>query len=318
MLAWILNACTQQRQTTGRAGLNVTNSNHGTTVGILYCGDMGSALGRLLSESGMRVITTCQGRSRATEEQARASGIEILSKLDDVVAQSDFVFSCVLPAAAFDVAQQYARCHQKSNSNSVFVEANAIGSDTLAQIERVMGEQDVSLVDAAIHGVARQLRDIGVLYVSGSRARAVAQICQGSLRVCWLGEQVGSASRMKLIMSGISKTLAAMFLEIGVLADRNDMLESFLDNCRYFYPGIMTAMERILPTYPRHAARRAIEIREIEKLAEASRLRLGINHEACELLKLVASVDWDRQHLGSSVDIRTIIRSVGAVCEPEN
>ena len=47
----------------------LANSNSAKTVGILYCGEMGSAFGKLLRKGGVRVITTCQGRSRATEEQ---------------------------------------------------------------------------------------------------------------------------------------------------------------------------------------------------------------------------------------------------------
>ena len=290
---------------------------HGTTVGILYCGDMGSALGRLFRKDGLRVVTTCQGRSNSTEEQARLSGIEIFPELDDVIAQSHLVFSLVLPEAAVDVAQQYAARHEMRPKNSVFVDANTIGLEKLEQIERLMSERSIPLVDAAIHGTANRLEDIGVLYISGPRARSVEEICRAVLRVNWLGEQIGSASRMKLIMSGMAKTLAAMFLEIGVLAERADMLEPFLQNCHHFYPGIMTAIGRTLPTYPRHAARRVGEIRDIEHMAQGSQLRLGMTHEAGELIKLVASVDWDLVDLGSPIDIRTIIRSVAKVCQLE-
>lgn len=286
---------------------------HGITVGILYCGDMGSAVGRLLCKAGLRVVTTCQGRSRTTREQARSSGIEILPRFDEVVAQSHVVFSTVLPIAAVDLAQKYAAFHQTHSKNSVFVEANSIGLDKLEQIERLMAEHNISLVDAAIHGTANRLEDIGVLYVSGPMARYIEEICQSVWRVNWLGEQIGSASRIKLIMSGISKTLAAMFLDIGVLAERADLFEPFLQSCHHFYPGIMTAIERMLPTYPRHAARRVSEIKDIEQMAREYRLRLYMTHEAGELLKLVPRVDWSRVDPGSLTDIHTIIQMVEEV-----
>ena len=104
-----------------------------------------------------------------------------------------------------------------------------------------------------------------------------------------------------------------MFLEVGVLAERADLLEPFLDNCYHFYPGIMTVIERILPTLPRHAARRVSEISDIEHIAQGFQMRLGMTHEAGEVVKLVASIDWDRVDLGSPIDIRTIIRSVAEV-----
>jgi 3-hydroxyisobutyrate dehydrogenase-like beta-hydroxyacid dehydrogenase len=298
--------------------LKATSSNPGTTVGILYCGDMGSAFGKLLRKGGLRVVTTCEGRSRVTREQALASGIEILPRLDDVVAQSHIVFSIVLPSAAVDVARQYISCHQMRRQDSIFVEANAIGFETLEQIDRLMVDHNIPLVDAAIHGVAHRLQDLGVLYLSGPSARRVEAICRGLLRVNWLGVDIGSASRMKLLMSAISKGLVALFLEVGALAERADILESFLDSCQQFYPDFMTVIERILPSYPRHAARRAGDIREIEQMAHTLDLRAGMTHEAGELIQLIASLHWDQKELRSPVDIRTIIQSVAKACPPQN
>jgi 3-hydroxyisobutyrate dehydrogenase-like beta-hydroxyacid dehydrogenase len=292
-------------------------SNSATTVGILYCGEMGSTFGKLLRKGGLRVITTCQGRSRATEERARSAGIEILPRLDDVVAQSHFVFSIVLPSAAVDVARQYIGCHRMRPQDSIFVEANAIGLQTLEQIERLMAEQNIPLVDAAIHGVTR-LQDLGVLYISGPKAESVEAFFRGLLRVNCLGAQIGSASRMKLLMLVISNGLNALFLEAGALAERADMLESFLESCQQLYPGVTTIIERMLPTYPRHAARRAGDIREIEQLAHTLDLRVGMTHEAGELIQLIASLPWDQKELRSPVDIRRIIQSVARACPPEN
>lgn len=286
------------------------NSNATTTVGILYCGEMGSALGKLLHKSGLRVITTCEGRSRATEEQARSSGIEILPRLVDVVAQSHLVFSLVLPSVAIDVARQYISCHQMRPKDSIYIDANSIGLETLEQIDRLMVEQNIPLVDAAIHGVAHRLEDLGVLYISGPKAGSVEAICRDILRVNRMGVQMGSASRMKLLMSGISKGLVALFLEVGVVAERAHMSECFLESCHYFYPSLMTVIERLLITYPRHAARRVGEIQNIEQLGRALHLRLGMIHEAGDLMQHISKVPWDQGELGTSDDIRKIIQAV--------
>jgi hypothetical protein len=119
-------------------------------------------------------------------------------------------------------------------------------------------------------------------------------------------------------MSGISKGLVALFLEIGALAERADMSESFLESCRHFYPSLMTVIERVLITYPRHAARRVGEIQDIEQMGRALDLRLGMTHEAGELIQLIASLHWDQVELGSPADIRTIIQSVAKACPPKN
>lgn len=288
------------------------------TVGILYCGEMGSAFGKLLLKGGMRVITTCQGRSSATEERARSSGIEILPSVADVVAQSHFVFSLVLPSAAVDVARQYISCHPTRPSDSVYIEANSIGLEALEQIDRLMAEQNIPLVDAAFNGVAHRLEDLGLLHISGPEAGRIEAICRGLVRVNWLGAQIGSASRLKLLMSGVAKGLVALFLEVGVLAEQADMSESFLETCHQFYPALMTIIERVLVTYPRHAARRADEIRDIEQMGRAFHLRLGMTHEAGDLIQLMASIPWEQVELKSPTDVRKIIQAVAKACLVES
>ncbi len=294
-----------------------TMPNPETTVGILYCGDMGSAFGKLLREGGLRVVTTCEGRSRATQEQAQASGFEILPSLDDVVAQSHFVFSLVLPSAAVDVAQQYLSRHQMRPEGSVFVEANSIGLDTLCEIERLMAARNVPLVDATFNGSAHRLQDHAVLHLSGPEAQSVASICKDLVRVNLLGARVGSASLTKLMMSVLAKGLAGLFLEVGVLAERAEMLESFLGSCRLFYPDILAAAERMLPTYPRHAARRLGEMRDIEQLGRAYRLKLGMTHEAGGWIRRIAGIPWVEKMLKGPADMPTVIKFVEKACSIE-
>ena len=295
-----------------------TRPNSETTVGILYCGDMGSAVGKLLREAGLRVVTTCEGRSRATQEQALKSGVEILPSFDEVVARSHYVFSLVLPSAAIDVAKQYTSSCQVRPQGSVFVEANAIGLETLAEIERLMAAENIPLVDATIHGVAQRLEDVAVLHVSGPQAKNVEELFQGRMRVNWLGTRVGSASLMKQLMSAISKSLPSLFLEVGALAERADMLGPFLESCRQFYPSLMTVIERTLPTYSRHAARRAAEVEEIEQLGRTYQLWPGMIHEAGRWIQLMASMPWEQMNLQAPADVRTIIHCVAKACPPEN
>ncbi len=295
-----------------------TNSSAKTTIGILYCGDMGSAFAKLLHNGGLRVVTTCEGRSRTTQEQALASGVEILPSLNDVVAQSHVVFSIVLPSAAVDVARQYAGRHSVRPRDSVFIDANSIGMETIAEIERLMSGLNIPLVYASFHGLAHRLEDLSVLHVSGPEARSVEALCQDLLRVSWLGERIGSASVMKQLMSAISKGLAGLFTEVGVVAEKADMLEPFLRNCQSFYPDLMTIIERILPTYPRHAARRLGELREIEQSGRSFQLRLGMAHEAGRWVQLISSLQWEQLNGGCSYNVPTIIRSVANACPHEN
>jgi regulator of RNase E activity RraA/3-hydroxyisobutyrate dehydrogenase-like beta-hydroxyacid dehydrogenase len=288
----------------------MANSTATLTAGILYCGELGSAFGKLLRKSGLRVVTTCQGRSAATEGRALAAGIEILPALADVVAQSHFVFSFVLPSVAVDVAREYLHYSHLRPKGSIFIEGNSIGVQAMEQIERLIAEQGIPLVDATINGGASKLEELGVMHLSGPQTGKVAAICHQLLRVNLLSEDIGSASQLKLLMSGIAKGLPALFLEISALAERAGMLEEFLQSCGQFYPGLMKIIDRTLITYPRHASRRVGEIADIEEMGRDLRIRLGMTHEACELTRLAAGLDWQQVESCSAADIRMILQFV--------
>lgn len=280
-----------------------------TTVGILYCGDMGSAVGRLLRAAGFRVVTTCEGRSVSTARQAESLPVEILPTLDDVVAQSDIVFSVVLPSAAVDVARQYASRRALCPARSLFVEANTIGMKTLTEIGEAMATADLEWIDAGIHGTASQLAKLGVVYVSGPDSALVGSLCnQTVLPVVKLGDAIGMASSMKLLMAGMSKSTAAAFFEIGALAEHLGLLDAFLESYAQFYPDVMHGIHRTLPTYPQHAARRVGDVRNLEECAEAISLRLPLMHEVGNLMERLTNVKWDPD-TASQKDVASIIRS---------
>jgi hypothetical protein len=53
-------------------------------------------------------------------------------------------------------------------------------------------------------------------------------------------------------------------------------------------------------------------------MGRALDLRLGMTHEAGELIQLIASLDWDQVELESPAAIRMIIQSVAKACPPKN
>ncbi len=294
------------------------NAKRSSVVGILYCGDLGSAVARLLRRSGVRVVTTCADRSGRTRERAAECDIEILSSLDDVVRESDLVISLVLPTAAIDVARQFADRSHLCPESTVFVDANSTGLEVVSEIEQMLVGQNIDFVDATIHGGAARLEQIGVMYVSGRTANKVETIFRNILQVRWLGDQIGMATRMKLLLAGFSKSLNALFLEIVGLSHNAGMMEQFLEGCRHFYPGVMTAIERMLPTYPQHAARRVGELQYIQSLADTCQARHGMIDAAAELLQMLSVVKWDGQRLSATpADIPEIVRQAAQACHPQ-
>ncbi|MBC8353576.1 MAG: NAD(P)-dependent oxidoreductase [Planctomycetes bacterium] len=282
------------------------------TVGVLYCGDLGAALARTLTEAGIRVVTTCEGRTRQTQERAEAAEIEILPTLDAVVSTADVVVSLVLPNAAEQVARQYADRQHLCPRESLFIDANSVDLQTISAIQTILEKANIRFVDAAIHGGAKTLKQLGVMYLSGRDADDARAIFGSAVRAHSLGDQIGQATRMKLLMAGLSKSLNLLFLEIAILAHEAEMSDQFLSESRAFYPGLMTAIERMLPTYPQHASRRVMELRSIEEMARSIGAPHQIVHSARGLLQAVAGAWEDELRATSVLDISQIIAIAAA------
>jgi len=282
------------------------------TVGILYPGDMGSSLGKLLAEQGFPVVTTLEGRSLRSRRLCEAAGLKALDTLREVVQSSTVVFSVVPPAAAREVAEQYCAIAHLAPTSAVYIDANPVSPAGVVEIAELVKGAGIGFVDGALHGVAAQLRTLGTLYLSGDRAEELARRFAPCLRVKYLGNQAGLASAVKMMLGGMSKGLIALFLEMALLAEEVGVRDELLDCYRHFYPGVMTAVERILPTYPRHAARRADEMRELESTMLAFGLEPCLVSGTRRLIDAVAQAGLTENGSKDAASVTDIVKALHA------
>ena len=146
------------------------------TVGVLYPGDLGSTLGKLLAAHGVRVVTTLRDRERRTAERCRDSGIIVLDSLAAVARESHVVLSLVPPNAASDLAKAYCQVAPLAPPSALFVDANSIGPELAAELAAKLADCGHDFVDGAINGLASKISTGGTLFLSGSRAPEVAKL----------------------------------------------------------------------------------------------------------------------------------------------
>jgi 3-hydroxyisobutyrate dehydrogenase-like beta-hydroxyacid dehydrogenase len=285
--------------------------NADTTVAVLYPGDMGMALAAALRAKGFRVATTLAGRSQRTADNCRAGGIVVLDSFAEVVRQSQIVISCVLPEAAPDIVAQYCAHAHLAPGGAVFVEANSIGPEAVRALAGKLARCGIDFVDAAINGLAANLMSAGTVFLSGGRANEVARLFEAAFCVRVLGEQPGRASAMKMLLSGVSKGICALFLELAVFARRQGMSPEFLRELARIYPGIADVINRILPTYARHAQRRATEMNELEQTMRSAGLEPCVVESVRRLHEaLAAAVDTSAG--AGSPSVETIVEHLAA------
>jgi 3-hydroxyisobutyrate dehydrogenase-like beta-hydroxyacid dehydrogenase len=234
-------------------------------VAVLYPGELGVAFAAMLQARGMRVVTTLADRRESTSRRCREGGIEVLATLEQVVEQANVVISLVPPAAAEDVVDAYCKLIHLAPPGALFVDANSIGPEMAANLATKVEACGVGFVDAAINGLAKNLRTSGTLYLSGARASEVASLVGDGMRMRMLPGGAGRASAMKMLLAGLSKGICALYTELALLAQRQEMQGEFAEAISKIYPGISALVERMLPTYALHAARRVTEMQELEQ-----------------------------------------------------
>jgi 3-hydroxyisobutyrate dehydrogenase-like beta-hydroxyacid dehydrogenase len=277
------------------------------SIGCLYTGELGAAVATRLVAAGSDVVTTCEGRSSDTCGRAAAIGLPVLPSVAAVVERSDLIVSFVPVEAALEVARHVAVA-AGDRSDFVFVDANSIGPDTVGAIATTLDRAGIAFVDAAIHGLASRLAADGTMYVSGIGAEDIARHFAPAVNVRHVGSAPGTASMLKMLLGGVSKGVVALFLEMALVARESELLDEFLPACEQYYPGVMTAIDRLLPTVPRHARRRSQEMSELEDAVRGLGMRPGFPTAAKNLLAAidVASVAPE------DTEIATIIEAIAA------
>ncbi len=221
---------------------------------------MGTALADVFRRNGCRVVTSVHNRSERTKRLVQDAGIETLPSVQDVVRESSILLSTTPPQCAVDVAKEIvgmAPCE-----GTLFVDANSVAPRTIQAVEHLVSTAGLQMVDMAIRGLAGSLLQRGAIYLSGHEAARVEPLLY-PIETEHLGAEVGSASRLKMLMGGLSKGIATLVMELGVGAERAGILDRFLEGLQRYYPDVSSAMDSVLPTYPLHAGRRAHELQEV-------------------------------------------------------
>jgi 3-hydroxyisobutyrate dehydrogenase-like beta-hydroxyacid dehydrogenase len=235
-------------------------------VGLLYPGEMGASLGAALRGAGRRVVTTLEGRGENTRRQSQGAGLEVLPSLGAVVETASVLLSLVPPDVAMPVA---AACRERlgrrlARGRLLYLDLNSVAPATARRAAAAFADAAVDFVDGAISGPASHLKSRCVLYLSGAEAARATDLFRGVVAVKVLGDSPGQASALRMLLSGVTKGVVALFVEMALAARRAGVEDALVEACRSSYPGLMELVDRSLPTFPRHGPRRAAEMREVE------------------------------------------------------
>jgi 3-hydroxyisobutyrate dehydrogenase-like beta-hydroxyacid dehydrogenase len=252
-------------------------------VGLLSPGEMGSAVAVTLREQGVTVLTCLEGRSARTRDLAERDQLEVAPTLADLVLASDVILSIVPPASALDVARAVTAAIRATGARPLYVDCNAVSPSTVRAVAATVGGE---VVDIGIIGSPPRGQGTTRFYASGPQA---SHLELPGLDVRPIGEEVGTASALKMCYAALTKGFTALATELLVAARLlgvNDELAKELADSQAQHHATMA---RQIPRMPSVAHRWIGEMEEIAKTFADLGLTPRILEGAADLYRFAAS-----------------------------
>jgi len=256
-------------------------------VGILSPGDMGHAVGRVLVDNGMKVITCLEGRSRRTAGLAGEAGIEAVPNYGQLVNDADMILSILVPAEAKNAATLVARALEDTGEKIVYVDCNAIAPATVREIGEIIVRAGSRFVDAGIIGGPPNPKTFTRLYASGTDAGEFEELGKYGLGVRAVGKEIGQASRLKMVYAALTKGTSALSIELLVAAMRMGLYDALINEFKLSQADRLDSLSRGLQSIPSKSKRWVGEMEEIAKTFGSLGLTPKILEGAADLYRFV-------------------------------
>mgnify|MGYP001495385936 FL=1 len=259
------------------------------TVAILSPGDMGHAVGQLLREHELKVVTCLTGRSQRTKDLAELAGIADVPDLNDMVAQSQIILSISVSEMVPSICQQVADAIKATNANVLFAECNAISPQLSRQMEPIITEAGGRYIDASIVGGPPLNGSSPRFYASGDNTAEFEGLANFGLDVRTAGTEVGQASGIKMCYAAMTKGSSALYSELLMAAEMMGLSDFVIAEFQSSQPAVLQRMERGLPGVPAKARRWVSEMEEIMDTFEHLGLTPHLFQGVADMYRMIGS-----------------------------
>ena len=259
------------------------------TVAILSPGDMGHAVGQLLREHELKVVTCLTGRSQRTKDLAELAGIADVPDLNDMVAQSQIILSISVSEMVPSICQQVADAIKATNANVLFAECNAISPQLSRQMEPIITEAGGRYIDASIVGGPPLNGSSPRFYASGDNTAEFEGLANFGLDVRDAGTEVGQASGIKMCYAAMTKGSSALYSELLMAAEMMGLSDLVKAEFQSSQPAVLQRMERGLPGVPAKARRWVSEMEEIKDTFEHLGLTPHLFQGVADMYRMIGS-----------------------------
>jgi 3-hydroxyisobutyrate dehydrogenase-like beta-hydroxyacid dehydrogenase len=216
-----------------------------------------------------------------------------LGSLDAAVRAAGLLLSIVPPAAAASFAASAAQAIRASGAQLAFADCNAVAPATLAEIAAIVARSGAPFVDVGIVG-----RGPGPggertrFYVSGAARAAVLALATPELELVDLGDEVGTASALKMAYSSLNKGTDALLTAVLLAAERLGVRAPLMRELERSQAEALKRMRARVPFLGATARRFAPEMAEIAKTYDSVGVTPQFHRGAEWLYALLATTPY--------------------------
>ena len=265
------------------------------TVAIMSPGDMGHAVGQVLSESGIDVITCTDGRSQRTKNLAEMAGLRQVATLEDMVIQADLVLSIMVPSKAMSFVREISPHFESSKTPTYFADCNAVSPQSALAMAEVINQAGGKFIDGGIIGTAPTKGDTPRFYVSGPDASVVMGLDGRGIIVKAIGNKVGQASGIKMCYAALTKGTNTLHVALLTAASRMGLTDDLRKEFEFSQKSHLAAMEKGISRLPANAHRWIGEMEEIAATFENLGVTPNFHKGAAEIYKMLNSTPFAKE-----------------------
>lgn len=240
-------------------------------VGLLHPGEMGAAVGALLTARGHDVLWRPEGRSEETARRAREAGLTAA----DGFSEAELILSICPPHAALEVARSLA------GTSALVLDANAVSPATARAIGASL---DGRWVDGGIVGPPPRPAGTTRLFLAGEHTALVAALFDDTpLQTIVLDGSPVAASALKMTYAAWSKGTAALLLAIRATARAAGVEDELLAEWERSQPDLARRCEDAARAASTKGWRWVAEMEEIAATFAENGLPAGFHEAAAEV-----------------------------------
>ena len=285
------------------------------SVAILSPGDMGHAIGQLLRENELHVLTCLAGRSNRTRQLSEQAGITDVLSIKELVTQADVLMSVTVSEAVPGLCQEISEAVKATGTDLLFAECNAIAPELSREMESVLKSGGARYVDASIIGGPPRNGSSPRLYASGDNVAELLQLRDFGLDVRDLGDQLGRASGIKMCYAAMTKGTTALHAELLIAAEKLGLTEEVMAEFSNTQPAVVERMEGWMPGMPAKSRRWVSEMEEIEKTFSDLGLTPNIFKGVADMYRMIGETPFGDENPESRDKARNLEETIRAINE---